>query len=203
MSRPMIKNSFSLGGAMRATRGTVRMKMQLCHWFFLAAPVLLLGCPGKLDNPDEFLGGDHPEGCFWDIIYKGQNASKGCLGLGCHIDSCANGADPMTCAPAANLRLNWPDLGDGHQLVGRLPEGAFACGPIDAGGTGNMTPIIDPTTPEESLLLKKFEENPVCGARMPFVQRPALTAAEKQCVLDWIKQVPGVAGAPAGDGGGD
>lgn len=64
--------------------------------------------------------------------------------------------------------------------------------------------IVDPNNPENSLLYQKvltgFAD---CGSRMPFTATKPLSAADQQCILDWIKKIPGVkAGASTtGDGG--
>jgi hypothetical protein len=83
-----------------------------------------------------------------------------CTGLGCH------GEDN----PAAGLDLESGDLES--RLVGR-PAGTCA-------GT-----LVDPATPEASILYRKLTPMPPCGARMPLDRTP-LNDAEMQCVLEWI-----------------
>jgi hypothetical protein len=55
--------------------------------------------------------------------------------------------------------------------------------------------IIDPLYPENSLLYRKVSlEGPSCGTRMPFTAPGPLSDAERKCILDWIKKIPGVNG---------
>jgi hypothetical protein len=51
--------------------------------------------------------------------------------------------------------------------------------------------IIDPHNPTSSLLYDKLQPQPACGSEMPY-GRPPLTDTDQQCILDWIKKVPGV-----------
>jgi hypothetical protein len=90
-------------------------------------------------------------------------------------------------APAqASLELTPAALGDGSKLVG-----APARGMLCAGATPRPL-IIDPQHPEQSLLYEKLQPSPACGATMPYLS-PPLSSGDAQCILDWIKRVPGVA----------
>jgi hypothetical protein len=63
--------------------------------------------------------------------------------------------------------------------------------------------IIDPNNAENSLMWKKVETNfAECGGRMPYTAIKPLSAADQQCIFDWIMKIPGVkSGASTGDGG--
>jgi hypothetical protein len=149
----------------------------------IVASPFLTGCPGSLANPNDYLV---PDSCGLQVL------NDTCAKTNCHL------TDSQATA-AANLQLDYASIGDGSQLVGKMAEGPF-CAP-DA-GTGTMTAIIDSAQPEMSLLYNKLDDNPVCGPRMPFLVPKALTADQKQCILDWIKTVPGVhGGTSTGDGG--
>jgi hypothetical protein len=140
----------------------------------LATSLLLAGCPGRLENPDSFPN----DSCALDIFNNTCAKSSSC-----HLN------DSMGPAQGGHLQLNYDAVGDGKQLIGAVAQGAF-CAP-DA-GLQNMAPIIDPQDPKNSLLYNKLEDNPLCGPRMPFLAPKALTADEKQCILDWISGVVGV-----------
>ena len=67
---------------------------------------------------------------------------------------------------------------------GALPEslldrpGTAACG---------EAPYIDATNPEDSLLLRKLDESPPCGERMPAGDRPALDDTQRACFEAWVR----------------
>jgi hypothetical protein len=58
--------------------------------------------------------------------------------------------------------------------------------------------LIDGAEPEKSLIYTKVTMHP-CGTKMPILP-PYLTATEADCVLRWIKSIPGV-GSGGGSGG--
>jgi hypothetical protein len=136
--------------------------------------LLVAGCPGRLENPGDF----HDDSCALDIFNNTCAKSSSC-----HLN------DSMGTAQG-NLQLTYDSVGDGRQFIGAVAQGAF-CAP-DA-GLMNTAPLIDPENPKNSLLYNRLEDNPLCGPRMPFLAPKALTAAEKQCILDWINGVVGVA----------
>ena len=104
---------------------------------------------------------------------------QNCAVVGCHVASMGSPAQ-------ANLDLTTAVVGDGHALVNAPAQGSFC-----ASSSTPRRVIIDPHSPEQSLLYNKLLTMPVCGPQMPFT-RPPLAPADQQCILDWIKSVPGV-----------
>jgi hypothetical protein len=137
---------------------------------FLA--LALVGCSGG-DPGATQSSGSTAASC--GVTVMAQN----CTFAGCH------GISPGS-PPQAHLDLSSAALGDGHQLVNAPAQGSFCA--------QSSTPpplIIDPHTPEKSLLYNKLQAPPVCGPEMPYLRQP-LSPANQQCILDWIKTVPGV-----------
>lgn len=133
------------------------------------ALVLLLGCPGELENPDQYP--DEPLAlCQLDIDVPGLFRSK------CGSSTCHAGEEP-----AAELNLVDPGVfarienAESTQCEGRV--------------------IVDPLEPNSSFLVDKLRgTQPVgCGERMPFVS--FLTGAEIACVQRWVfEQTIGIDG---------
>jgi hypothetical protein len=137
---------------------------------FLAAAALL-GCSSSADPSSDV----HATSCGITVM------TQNCALAGCHLSI------PGTPAQA-NLDLSASVLGDGRQLVNAPAQGSFCA--------HSSTPppvIIDPNHPESSLLYNKLQPKPVCGPQMPYT-RPPLSTDNQQCLLDWIKSVPGVGG---------
>ncbi len=144
------------------------------------ALVLLLGCPGELENPDQY-----PEEplalCQLDIDVPALFRSK------CGSSTCHEGDEP-----AAELDLVAPGV---FERLENVP--ATQC-------EGRVR--IDPLEPNSSFLVEKLRgTQPVsCGERMPFVS--FLTGAEIACVQRWVfEQTIGLDGGvtpPADMGGG-
>jgi hypothetical protein len=151
------------GGA-RPHEGVMRL---VGSWFLAAAA--LLGCSSSSDPSS-----DPPAGpCGITVM------AQTCAVTGCHLSTPG--------APAqANLDLSTSAVGDGSKLVNAPAQGSF-CGQ----GAHPLPVIIDPKNPESSLLYNKLQSMPVCGPQMPFT-RPPLAQNDRQCILDWIKTVPGV-----------
>lgn len=124
------------------------------------ALVLLLGCPGELENPDQY-----PEEplalCQLDIDVPALFRSK------CGSSTCHEGDEP-----AAELDLVAPGV---FERLENVP--ATQC-------EGRVR--IDPLEPNSSFLVDKLRgTQPVsCGERMPFVS--FLTGAEIACVQRWV-----------------
>lgn len=124
------------------------------------ALVLLLGCPGELENPDQYP--DEPLAlCQLDIDVPALFRSK------CGSSTCHQGDDP-----AAELDLVAPGV---FERLENVP--ATQC-------EGRVR--IDPLEPNSSFLVEKLRgTQPVgCGERMPFVS--FLTGAEIACVQRWV-----------------
>jgi hypothetical protein len=126
-----------------------------------ALAALAVGCAGELENPERFA--TCPPG------YVEQLFQQRCAGT-CHAGA----------SPEAGLDLSRPDPA---AMIGLASTTSFCEG----------QPLIDPaaTDPAAHLLLDKLEDQPGCGARMPF-GREALTATERECVRRWVDDALGV-----------
>jgi hypothetical protein len=137
------------------------------HWFspaVIAAPILLVavalaGCPGTLENPEDF-----------NISCGDTVLADRCATSGCH--------DGTT--QAANLNLTR----DG--LEARVVGVAGSTEP-DPNGTGaadcDGLILAVPADPASSLIYRKTVDPP-CGSKMP-IGAP-LNATEQQCLLELI-----------------
>ena len=80
-----------------------------------------------------------------------------------------------------------------NEFVADLQALLGQVGRVDASPDVHAKILIDPHSPEKSLLYDKLLSAPVCGPQMPYL-RPVLAPTDQQCILDWIKSVPGVGG---------
>lgn len=140
----------------------------------LAALVLLgaTGCPGSLENKDDFLAaGGGGGGTVAGPSSTGQGGSPAddpCNGL--ITERCAT----STChAPGVTA----PDLSyEGR--VDRLRDQPARC--------DDTLLLVNTAAPEESLMYTKCTDAPPCGSRMPLVDGP-LEDEEIACLLAWIE----------------
>lgn len=109
----------------------------------VVAAALLAACPGRIDDPDTFIG---EVDC---IAVTTQLLEASCSTSGCH--------DAVTAAGNLNLRLD--DVG--AELLDR--PGSATCGGL----------LISSSAPEESLMYTKMTAAPTCGDRMPLFARAA------------------------------
>ncbi|MAQ18139.1 MAG: hypothetical protein CMN30_25500 [Sandaracinus sp.] len=141
------------------------------------ALLLLTGCPGELENPDQYP--DEPlELCQLDLDVPALFQSK------CGSSACHEGSDPK-----AGLDLVAPGV---FERLENVP--ATQC-------EGRVR--VDPDNPNASFLVEKLRgTQPVgCGERMPFVS--FLTGAEIACVQRWVfEQTIGLDGGVSPDDGG-
>jgi hypothetical protein len=139
--------------------------------FLLLAGILALGsgCAGDLEHPERF--GALGGGC----VVETDLFPNHCTGSTCHSGE----------QPAAGLDL--VSMGVAQRLVGISSH--------------NCSPqlLIDPSAPDQSLLLLKLNAGPSCGAQMPF-GRPPLASSDVDCVRRWITLQVSTATA---DGGAD
>src|SRR3954462_9533025 len=108
-----MKNTrISLGGGAEREE-TARMKVEHSRWWLVLAPLVVVGCAGKLHDPERFFG---PGDCGLDVMNNtcAKNSN-------CHLNDNAGTA-------SADLQLDYASVGDGHQLIGRVAQGAF-CSP--------------------------------------------------------------------------
>jgi hypothetical protein len=113
-------------------------------------------------------GGQQPSGggnCPDDItvLFNRPSAQGGCADAGCHT---AGGFPPDLVSPNVEMRL------------------------FNVNSTCQSRPYIGAN---DSFLLEKIENaSPACGgSQMPFLATQNLSAADKQCIADWIDDVGG------------
>lgn len=125
------------------------------------------GCPGSLDNKDDFLG-------------TGGGAAEGSTGSGSADDVC-NGLITKSCATSSChvAGKTSPDLSlEGRDARVRDVEGKVCDGLL-----------VDTANPEASLLYTKTSESdPACGNQMP-LSGTKLDADELSCLLTWIESL--------------
>ncbi|MEL6547248.1 MAG: hypothetical protein AAFQ82_21670 [Myxococcota bacterium] len=120
--------------------------------------LVLMGCPGEIDDPTTLVG---EVDC---IAYTDQLIERSCAISGCHqTANTSNG----------NLALVADDLG--AELLDT--PGSSEC---------NNEPLIDSTDPTLSLMYTKLTDSPTCGDRMPLFSRPP-QAFEVDCMLQWVQ----------------
>lgn len=118
----------------------------------------LVGCPGTIDDFAPYRGGGDGGTCA-DV--PTEIFGKRCATAGCHTGA----------TPAGSLDLT--PSGVEMRVVGKPAS-------MDCGGT-----LADPMSPKASILYLKLSTTPPCGSPMP-LGGAALSAADQQCVLDWI-----------------
>lgn len=146
--------------------------------------LLLVGCPGTLDDKERFL------------VDAGSAGSAGAAG-----NATGGGEDAGTTLDSG------PDLGPCGDVVARIfvpscggtgchgPSGAqqdldlvspgVAARVVGVSGIGCSAVLADPANPEGSLIYQKLSPTPPCGSPMPLA-RPALTDEDVACVRAWI-----------------
>jgi hypothetical protein len=110
-------------------------------------------------------GGSQSTGACPDditVLFKRMSAQGGCGDAGCHS---ASGLPPDLVSPNVEMRL------------------------LNVQSTCQGRPYIGAT---DSFLLEKIEDmSPACGSQMPFLATQNLSAADRQCIADWIDDVGG------------
>ncbi len=146
----------------------------------LAMMLASAGCAGSLTDPALFVLEDlgdaalPPDSGLPDVPDGGQgdSASGSCPDVPTLLlTTCAIAGCHAATEPAQGLNLQSPDVAS--RLVG-------AC----AMGGGGM--LIDPQTPDKSVLYTKLTASPPFGSRMPF--GGALDDGTIACVLAWVSQ---------------
>jgi hypothetical protein len=112
-------------------------------------------------------GASGNNGCPADVttLFARPASQGGCGDAGCHV--AANGISPDLVSPGVLERLlNKPSTCQGIPYIG-----------ADA---------------DSSLIVDKISNDPAkCGQPMPFFQKQALSAADEQCIIDWVEMVSG------------
>ena len=146
----------------------------------LVALLLLAGCPGDLENADQYPS-EPLELCQLDLDVPALFQSK------CGTSACHAGSEPK-----AELDLVSPGV---YERMVNVP--ATQC-------DGRVR--VDPREPNASFLIEKLRgtQPAACGDRMPFVS--FLTGAEIACVQRWVFDQSGALDGgrpPAADAGAD
>jgi hypothetical protein len=134
------------------------------------------GCPGVLEDPDRFRTGSCPD-------IETELFPQRCATADCH----------SAMDEAGRLDLQSPGV------LGRLIE-------VNAMGdecVSSGRALLVPGEPDDSLLFLKLQDNPPCGAKMPFALN-ALSPSELGCVATWIRgleDLPDAGGEPPVDAG--
>ena len=134
----------------------------------------LAGCPGRLEDPDRFVGNNPGDGSVTSCTIgvsnvEGQLLRARCATANCHDRAVHAGGLDMASPGLVDRQLNAQAMGcPGRVLV--VP------------GAG------------EGYLLDKLR-TPQCGARMPLGSQ-AFTASEILCVQSWMMSLRADAGAP-------
>ena len=173
------------------------------------AAVLSMGCPGRLELPEEewppfpaMDGSSIPTNCGIAAFKKSCNSTDGA----CHGPSPdAPGIMGLDLTVAGIVAAH-----DGADFVGKAPSNDLAngaaCSPLSTPPVMGQL-LVDPVNPEESLLYSKMASSAPCGAHMPVLPRkgqpPTVSASDQACILTWIKSLPGVCAGGCSGGSGD
>ncbi len=126
----------------------------------------LSGCPGKLDNLQQFIGGG--EGGVPTCNIPGASVELQLIRPRCASGGCHNRADH-----AADLDLVSPGIAQ------RLIDRPSSC---------MNKPLINGAMRDQSYLLEKLGSSPGCGRQMP-LGAPAFTADELACARVWVNSL--------------
>ena len=132
-------------------------------------------CPGRLENPEDFVGSS-PDGAIATCTIgvsavEAQLIRPRCATANCHDRAGhAGGLDLETPGLAARL-LNVRS----SMCAGRV--------------------LVDPASPAAGYFVEKLSASPRCGGRMP-LGAPALSAGELTCVRGWLATLTVDAGTP-------
>jgi hypothetical protein len=140
----------------------------------LLGGLLLAGCPGTLKDEARFLTGSGGGGAAACPDVPTQLFPSSCGIAGCHAP------------PTAAEGLDLVSPGVAARVVG---VAAMECAGI----------LADPSDPTGSMIYRKIEGPPPCGALMPLGQ-PMLSASDIACVETWIAGA-GQMGSTGGGGG--
>jgi hypothetical protein len=122
-----------------------------------ALVALCVGCPGSLEDPGRFAVDDSGAAC--------PDITQTLFPTDCATAQCHSAT-----AKQQGLDLQSPDV------LARL---------VGVPATGGPGLLIDPATPQASVIYTKLTATPPFGAQMPFGETP-LDDATVACVLQWI-----------------
>jgi hypothetical protein len=106
----------------------------------------------------------------------------------CSLSGCHGGV-----TTSAGLDLSTATINAPQSLVDKANKGE-----ANQGCAAGFGKLIDSQRPEQSLIYTKVTSQP-CGAKMP--PSGPLAPAETNCILNWIKSIPGVGGGTGGAAG--
>jgi hypothetical protein len=175
--------------------------MKLLIPSLLVSALMLQACAGNLEEG----GPPAPTNCAEVIFTRScpANATVAkcvtCSGIsGCHGKEAPS-------IPGLDLTVEGLAASQGGKKFINMPADDVAglCGAAAAPTPIRGKVIVDPVNPENSLLYQKVTTNFMeCGSRMPFTALKPLTDADQKCILDWIKNIPGVKAGSVDAGGG-
>lgn len=144
----------------------------------------LWGCPGTLDNKDEFLadGGKTSTGTGTGT---GSGGPCGDVPTDLLAAKCGGGSCHGVTSPQVGLDLESPDVA--ARVVG---VNAKMCPGV----------LANPSNAAASVMYTKLLAAVSCGGRMP-LGRPSLTPMEAECLMSWIAEQG--SGTSTGAGGAD
>jgi len=146
---------------------------------FILCTLAAAGCPGSIDNLDDFLDGSvvMDSGLVQDAGVMDTGQPDPCDAVVANVlsnpASCALSSCHDNDAPSAGLDL----ISD--NLLGRLT------GTASPRAECNGALYIDADTPEDSLLYTILLPDPPCSQMMPLIG--TVEQADIQCVLTWIQ----------------
>ncbi len=153
----------------------MRARTTLSLLLVAALAAALVGCPGHLENPEDFVGSS-PDGAVATCTIGVSAVEAQLIRPRCATANCHDRA-----GHAGGLDLETPGL------AGRLlnVRSTMCSGRV----------LVDPTSPAAGYFVEKLSASPRCGGRMP-LGAPALSAGELTCVRGWLATLAVDAGAP-------
>lgn len=159
---------------------------------FVLGALLLVACPGTLDDKQRFLvdagsagrpaaagsGGDEDAAVPSDA---GSDAAAG-SDAGPDLGPCGDVVERIFVPSCGGTGCHGAT---GSQQDLDLVSEGVAQRVVGVSGVGCTATLADPADPEASLLYQKLSPTPPCGSPMPLA-RPALSDEDVACVLAWI-----------------
>lgn len=139
----------------------------------------LSGCVGAIDDPEPFFAEVAAGDCTPADVPR--LLERRCATEGCHDET----------DRASGLVLEVPGLEEA--IVGQSSDEGGEC-------AGQL--YVDPTSPEQSLLIDKVSSSPRCGGRMPLAGS-FLSRSERRCLEAWVAEIAARGAASPMDAGAD
>lgn len=106
----------------------------------------------------------------------GPDGGMGCDAQRVFNTSCVTAGCHNRATSAAGLDLS--GAGNGDRFVGRSADAT-------RGSCGGAGYLIDPNVFQNSLFIRKLEDSPVCGNRMPLVG--SIPSGDRDCIISWVR----------------